>query len=290
MGEPRILWDRWPHPAVLAGRWVAALDQAMNKGRDRRMKGVLAVLVLVSGAGVTGWILAALPGRWAELVVLAVLVAQRALVDHVRAVGDALRISVPSGRLMVARIVGRDTAAMDEAAVARAAVESAAENLSDGVVAPVFWYVLAGLPGLLVYKIVNTADSMIGHRTERHEAFGWAAARLDDVLNWIPARLTALLIWLVSPQLWSQAVWRLVRADARRHASPNAGWPEAVMARALNIALAGPRIYGGRVMDAPFVNQTARRDIGAAEVAQAVRVLWQVWAVLLVVAMLGTAF
>lgn len=284
IGEPRLLWDRWPHPAVLAGRWVALLDEALNKGSDRRARGMLALAVLVIGTFCLGWFLAALPGWWAEVIVLAVLVAQRSLVDHVRAVGAALRVSLPAARIAVARIVGRDTATMSESAVARAAIESGAENLSDGVVAPVFWYVVAGLPGLLVYKIVNTADSMIGHRTPRHEAFGWAAARLDDVLNWIPARLTAALIWLVSPQLWSKGLWREVRADARRHASPNAGWPEAVMARALDVALSGPRAYQGRMIDAPFVHERGRRDIGPAEVGQAVRVLWQVWAVLLAVA------
>lgn len=287
-GEPRVLWERWPHPAVLAGRAVAALDARLNLGEERRARGVVAVAVLVLGAGLAGLLLAWLPGRWAEVIVLAVLVAQRSLADHVRAVGDALRISLPAGRLAVARIVGRDTAAMTEPAVARAAIESAAENLSDGVVAPVFWYAVAGLPGLLVYKIVNTADSMIGHRTPRHEAFGWAAARLDDLLNLIPARLTALLLWLVSPQLWSrERFWRGVRADARRHASPNAGWSEAVMARALDVALSGPRAYRGRTIDAPFVNEGGRRDPGPAEVGQSVRLLWQVWAVLLAAAVLG---
>lgn len=290
-GEPRLIWDRWPHPAVLAGRFVALLDDSLNRDDNRRARGLLAVAVLVVAAGAAGWFLAALPGWWAEVLVLAVLLAQRSLVDHVRAVGHALQVSTGSARIAVARIVGRDTGCMDDAAIARAAIESAAENLSDGVVAPVFWYTVAGLPGLLIYKIVNTADSMIGYRNDRYEDFGRTAARLDDLLNVIPARLTAAIIWLVSPQLWSRpGLWAAIRADARHHASPNAGWPEALMARALGVALAGPRSYQGRSTDAPFVNDDGRRDIGAAEVGQAVRVLWQVWAVLLALAMVGTLF
>lgn len=291
IGEPRALWDRWPHPAVLAGRLISILDDSMNREGSRAMRGVLALAVLVIVAWGIGQALAILPGWWAEVIVLTVLLAQRALVDHVTAVGNALRISLPSARIMVARIVGRDTAGLDAPAVARATIESAAENLSDGVVAPVFWFAVAGLPGLLIYKIVNTADSMIGHRNERYKDFGRAAARLDDLLNLIPARLTAVLIWLVSPQLWSRpGLWQGIRADARRHASPNAGWPEAVMARALDVTLAGPRAYQGRMTDRPFVNEGAAHDIGAREVAQSVTVLWQVWAVLLAIAVVTQSF
>lgn len=288
-GEPRLLWERWSHPAVLAGRWVAALDTWLNRDEGRRARGVLATVMLVLGAGILGCLLAWLPGSLAEVVVLAVLLAQRSLVDHVAGVAQALNISLASGRIAVARIVGRDTAPMDKAAVARAAIESAAENLSDGVVAPVFWFVVAGLPGLLIYKIVNTADSMIGYRTPRHKDFGWAAARLDDLLNLIPARLTALLIWLISPQLWGQSGhWQTMSADARRHASPNAGWSEAVMARALDVALSGPRAYHGQMQDMAYVNRDGQRDIGAAEIGAAVRVLWQVWALILAIAVIAS--
>ncbi|MCC7319404.1 MAG: cobalamin biosynthesis protein [Rubellimicrobium sp.] len=290
-GEPRALWSRWPHPAVLAGRAVAALDARLNRGGARRLAGVGAVAVLVAGGAILGLILAALPWRVAEVVVVAILVAQRSLADHVAAVAGALRLSLADGRLVVGRIVGRDTGAMDAPAVARAAIESAAENLSDGVVAPVFWFAVAGLPGILVYKAVNTADSMIGHRTPRHEAFGWAAARLDDLLNLIPARLTALLLWLAAPHLWSgRGLWRAIRRDAGRHVSPNAGWPEAAMARALGVALAGPRAYGGRLRDFPFVNDGGRRDIGAAEVTRAVAMLWRVWGIILAAALLCGLF
>jgi adenosylcobinamide-phosphate synthase len=158
--------------------------------------------------------------------------------------------------------------------VARAAIESAAENLSDGVIAPLFWFAVAGLPGMVVYKMVNTADSMIGHRTPRHEAFGWAAARLDDVLNLVPARLTALLIGLVVPRGES---WHVILRDAPLHRSPNAGWPEAAMAAGLDVALSGPRSYHGALRDYPFVHPEGRRDIGADDVDSAVAVLWRVW-------------
>ena len=233
LGEPRWLWDRWPHPAVLMGRAVGALDATLNRGRGRRAKGVAAVLILCVGAGALGRAIAAIPDFGVlETIAAAILLAQRSLAQHVRAVADALRLSLPEGRRMVARIVGRDTASLDAAGVARAAIESAAENLSDGVVAPAFWFLIAGLPGLAVYKVVNTADSMIGHRTPRHEAFGWAAARLDDLLNLVPARLTAGLIAL------GHGVWRVgpVLRDARLHRSPNAGWPEAAMALVLDVS------------------------------------------------------
>jgi adenosylcobinamide-phosphate synthase len=179
-------------------------------------------------------------------------------------------------------IVGRDTAAMDEPAVARAAIESAAENFSDGVVAPAFWFAVAGLPGLIAYKAVNTADSMIGHRTPRHEQFGWASARLDDVLNLVPARLSALLLWLCGPR----GPWRPIIADARLHRSPNAGWPEAAMARVLDVALSGPRSYHGEMRDYPWVHPRGRKDIGAPEIEASVRILWRAWAILLALALL----
>ena len=273
-GEPRAIWSRWPHPAVLMGRAVGWLDARLNAAPGQRLKGVAAVAVLVAGAVLLGLALHALPFALAEILVGAVLLAQKSLADHVRAVADALRLSVGDGRRSVAMIVGRDTAAMDGPAVARAAIESAAENLSDGVIAPLFWFLIGGLPGLLVYKAVNTADSMIGHRTPRHEAFGWAAARLDDALNWVPARLTALMIWAGHgrPGVWSDIV-----ADARRHRSPNAGWPEAAMARVLDLALSGPRSYGGRLTDFPFVHPEGSRDPGPAAIDAAVAALWRVW-------------
>ena len=274
LGEPKMLWSRLPHPAVLMGRAVAFADTRLNHGPARRLKGVLAVALLVLGAALLGAVLQAL-GPVAEVIVGAILLAQKSLVQHVTAVAQGLRCGVAPGRAAVAMIVSRDTREMDRDGVARAAIESAAENLSDGVIAPLFWFLLAGLPGLLVYKIVNTADSMIGYRTPRYAAFGWGAARLDDVLNLIPARLTALLIALPQGQ-WRAlpAIWR----DARRHRSPNAGWPEAAMARALGIALAGPRAYNGQRQEFAWVNATGRRPLLAQDIEAAGAVLWQTWA------------
>ena len=278
LGEPRWLWSRLAHPAILMGRLVGALDDRLNRGTARRAKGVLALGILVIVGAAIGSGLAALPGIWAEVIVGAMLIAQKSLVEHVRAVADALGVGLAEGRDAVGMIVGRDTGAMDAPAVARGAIESAAENFSDGVLAPVFWFALGGLPGLLIYKFTNTADSMIGYRTPRHEAFGWAAARFDDALNLVPARLSALIFMGVG-RGWSDS--RAIAADARRHRSPNAGWPEAAMARALGVALAGPRSYDGEMRDFPFVNEGGAREVGADDIRAACGVLWRAWAVVL---------
>lgn len=276
MGEPRWLWSRVPHPAVLMGRLIGWADMRFNTG-PRWHNGVLVVMGLVAGAALIGVVIEALPLGWLwSLVGGAILLAQKSLVQHVQAVADGLRYGVGEGRRAVAMIVGRDTREMDEPAVARAAIESAAENFSDGVIAPAFWYLVGGLPGILVYKIVNTADSMIGYRTPRHEDFGWAAARLDDVLNWVPARITAALIALA---FWSGRAVDVVRQDAGLHRSPNAGWPEAAMAGVLDVALSGPRSYHGQSRDFPWVNGSGERQIGVAEIERAISVLWRVWAV-----------
>ena len=276
MGEPRWLWSRVPHPAVLMGRLIGWADIRFNTG-PRWHNGVLVVMGLVAGAALLGVVIEALPLGWLwSLIGGAILLAQKSLVQHVQAVADGLRYGVGEGRRAVAMIVGRDTRAMDEPAVARAAIESAAENFSDGVIAPAFWFLVGGLPGILVYKIVNTADSMIGYRTPRHEEFGWAAARLDDVLNWVPARITACLIALA---FWSGRAVDVVRQDAGLHRSPNAGWPEAAMAGVLDVALAGPRSYHGQSRDFPWVNGSGERQIGVAEIERAISVLWRVWAV-----------
>lgn len=277
-GEPHWLWSRLPHPAVVMGRAVSWLDAKLNRGDNRKAKGVLALLVLVLGAGLAGAAIAALPdGGLLEVLAAAILLAQRSLVDHVRAVGDALRLSLSDGRRMVARIVGRDTSALDGAGVARAAIESAAENLSDGVVAPALAFLVFGLPGLMIYKITNTADSMIGHRTPRHEQFGWAAARFDDLLNWIPARLTAALILLAHGRFDPAPVLR----DGPLHRSPNAGWPEAAMAVVLDVALSGPRSYNGVMTAFPWVWPEGRADPGPDQIDAACTALWRAWAGLL---------
>lgn len=283
LGEPDWLWGRFAHPAVLMGRAVAALDRRLNN--DTRRAGVLAVFLLVAGAMAAGAVLAALPGYWAEVFVGAVMLAQRSLVQHVRRVGDALRVSRGDGRRAVAMIVGRDVRQMDDAAVARAAIESGAENFSDGVIAPLVWFMVAGLPGLLAYKVVNTADSMIGYRTAKYENFGWAAARLDDLVNWVPARLTAGLIWLAAPR----GTWRAIRHDAGLHRSPNAGWPEAAMAPALGVSLSGPRSYDGAMQDFPWVNPAGRKTAGPDDIDAAVRLLWKAWGLAMAVLVLAAA-
>ncbi len=277
MGEPRWLWDHMPHPAIVMGHAVGWIDETLNFGPQKRLMGIAAMIALGTAALGLGWGLRWL-GWGAEVLVIAVLLAQKSLVDHVRDVADALRLSLGDARRALARIVGRDTAAMDQPAMARAAIESAAENLSDGVIAPVFWYLIAGLPGLLLYKITNTADSMIGYRTERHQEFGWAAARFDDLLNLIPARLTALLITLPHGLIRR---WPEIAAEARQHRSPNAGWPEAAIARVLDVALSGPRSYGGEMHDYPYVNAAGQKDIGPDQIDAACTVLWRVWAVAL---------
>ena len=275
LGEPRALWSRSPHPVVLMGRAIGWCDLRFNTGAARKAKGVAVMAALSAAAIATGLLIRAIPDfGLLEILLGAVLLAQRSLVDHVRAVADGLRRSLGDGRRAVARIVGRDTAAMGPAEVARGAIESAAENFSDGVVAPAFWFLLFGLPGILFYKLVNTADSMIGHRTPRHEQFGWAAARLDDLLNLIPARLSALLIAVTNGWFDPAPILR----DAPRHRSPNAGWPEAALAPALGVALSGPRSYNGRMSDFPWVWPEGRRDIGAAEIDAAADALWRAWA------------
>lgn len=272
LGEPKWLWARLPHPAVVMGRAVGVLDARMND--DTRGAGAFAVSIMLVGAIALGLMLMVLPGIWAEVIVGAVLLAQKSLVEHVQRVGDALRLSLGEARRAVAMIVGRDVRDMDAPAVARGAIESAAENLSDGVIAPAFWFAIGGLPGLLAYKIVNTADSMIGYRTPKYENFGWAAAKLDDILNWIPARLTALLIWGIT----RRGSWGNIAADASLHRSPNAGWPEAAMAPALGVSLSGPRSYDGVIEDFDWVHAEGRKDAGPDDIDGAVDMLWKAWA------------
>ena len=259
VGYPDALFRAIRHPVVWAGALIGWMDRTLNREGlpppVRRRRGVLAVAtLLLASAGPAAVLAALLP--WPLLIVLAAtLPAQRSLHAYVAAVGTALRDGgLPAGRRAVAHIVGRNPDTLDEAAVVRAAIESLAENFSDGVVAPAVWGLLAGLPGMAAYKAVNTADSMIGHLTPRHRSFGWAAARLDDLVNLPASRLSVL--WLALAACLHRdarpgAALRAVRRDARQHRSPNAGWPEAAMAGALGLRLAGPRTYGTvRVEDA----------------------------------------
>ena len=288
LGEPKQVWSRVPHPAVLMGRLIDYADTRTNHGDNRRMKGLALMVILVVAAYLLGRAIEFIPGIWADVLVGAVMLAHKSLVDHVRAVSDALVSSLSEGRRAVAQIVGRDVSGMDEPAVARSAIESAAENFSDGVLAPALWFALLGVPGILIYKISNTADSMIGYRTPRHEDFGWAAARFDDLLNWPAARLTAAL-FLLAGRVGDG--WATIAADARLHRSVNAGWPEAAMSRALGVALSGPRAYHGEMRDFPWVNEQGRRTIGPAEIDAAVTLLWRAWiAVLAISAVLWFLF
>jgi adenosylcobinamide-phosphate synthase len=260
LGYPDALFRAIRHPVVWWGVLIATLDRRLNREelcfRRRRRNGVLALVLLLLATVLPALLLqlallAALPLALAVAILAllaASLPAQRSLHDHVRAVADALEHDgLQAGREAVSRIVGRNPRHLDEAGVVRAAIESLAENFSDGIVAPAFWCGLAGLPGGVFYKAVNTADSMIGHRTARHEAFGWASARLDDLINLPASRLAALWLLLAAlllPGADAAGGWRALRRDARHHRSPNAGWPEAAMAGALGLRLAGPRIYG----------------------------------------------
>ncbi len=284
LGEPKWLWSRVPHPTVVMGRTVDWLDRQLNSGNHRRLKGMFAVLLLAVSGWFAGRIISALPGAAVvEILLAAAVLSHRSLVDHVRDVASALRASLAQGRSAVARIVGRDTADLDRPAIVRAAIESAAENLSDGVIAPAFWFLLLGLPGLLVYKVVNTADSMIGYKTNRHADFGLATARLDDLLNLIPARLTAFLI--AAAHLRPDA-WQIIRRDAPLHRSPNAGWPEAAIAVCLSVSLAGPRAYAGQLQDFPQVHPEGRQDLGPADIDAAASALWRTWALALAIVIL----
>jgi adenosylcobinamide-phosphate synthase len=263
-GYPEPLYRAIRHPVVWLGALIAGLDRALNLERfdegARRWLGVVAlVLVLEAVACVTlplALALGSIRGGWLVAALLAAtLLSQRSLHRHVGDVARALEAEgLEAGRRAVAKIVGRDPQSLDQAGVCRAAIESLAENLSDGVVAPAFWAALGGLPAMALYKAINTADSMIGHRSARYRAFGWAAARLDDLVNWPAARLTSFLLLLAAttlPQGRPGDAWRAIWRDARRHRSPNAGWCEAAMAGALGLRLAGPRLYGGeRIPDA----------------------------------------
>ena len=277
-GWPRALYRRVGHPVGLFARIIGGCEARWNRpGHSfaaRRALGIptlLVPLVLVAGAGwaLERWVIASL-GAWGWIAVAILAwpaLAQRSLFDHARAVGERIDAGdLPGARGAVGMIVGRDTAALDESGVARAAIESLAESFCDGVAAPLFWLFLLGLPGVWAYKAVNTADSLIGHREARWRAFGWAAARTDDLANWIPARLSGLLLCLAGGGGW-HTWWR----DARQHASPNAGWPEAAMAGALGLRLAGPVAYDGVMHNKPWIGESDS-DAGGGDIDRALAI------------------
>jgi adenosylcobinamide-phosphate synthase len=281
LGYPDRLLRRVGHPVTWMGALIGALDRGLNHDTAppaaRRMAGTISVLILITTIGTIAFLLerglARLPFGWVAAALLAsTLLAQRSLHEHVGRVATALdEAGLAAGRQAVSHIVGRDAASLDQAGVARAAIESLAENFSDGVVAPALWMAIGGLTGAAAYKAINTADSMIGHRTPRHAAFGFAAARLDDLVNLPASRLSALLI--VAAAAFTKgasaaAAWRAVRRDASRHRSPNAGYPEAAMAGALGLMLAGPRVYGGIPVDDAMMGD-GRRAADAADIRAA---------------------
>jgi len=276
-GYPQALLRAIGHPVTWIGALIALLDRRLNSTKSGRAAGIIALLVLLvivgSIAAIVQHALLKLPfGLLITALIGSSLVAQRSLYRHVNNVATALeRDGIAAGRTAVAHIVGRDTELLDEAGIARAAIESLAESFSDGVVAPVFWIAIAGLPGAALYKAINTADSMIGHHTERYEHFGWAAARLDDLVNLPASRLSALLLIAAAALRrdgTAAEAWRTVWFDAPRHRSPNAGYPEAAMAGALGLSLGGPRTYDGeRIEDATMGN--GRWDATAADIRRA---------------------
>ncbi len=281
VGYPNVVYRLMGHPVTWIGKLITWCDEAWNSGTrsSRRVYGVLTLTLLLVVAVLSGLVIAGildrlLPGL-ASLILCGVLastlLAQRSLDEHVLAVAQSLETEgLSGGRKAVAHIVGRETQGLDEAAICRAAIESLAENFSDGVVAPLFWMVVGGLPGALAYKAINTADSMIGHRTERYEDFGWASARFDDLVNLPASRLSALWLALAAIPLGlsPRGALATIRRDASHHRSPNAGWPEAAMAGALGIRLSGPRVYDGVRVEERWVgeggSQLTAKDIRTA--------------------------
>lgn len=289
IGDPVWLWQRLPHPVVVFGKAISFFDRHFNAEHlpdlARRRNGVMSIVALLFGAAIAGWAIHGLFaffgwfGILVEAGLVAIFLAQKSLADHVSEVSSALRSEgLEGGRRAVSRIVGRDPETLDEPGVCRAAIESLAENFSDGVVAPALWYGVFGLPGLFIYKMLNTADSMIGHKSETYIDFGWAAARLDDVANWPAARLSILLIAagaLVKKGI--SALGNTIRVavrDGGLHRSPNSGRPEAAMAGALDIQLAGPRVYGGEVVREPMINGSGRDTATVSDVEAGISIFY----------------
>ena len=293
LGDPDWLWKRVPHPVAMFGRVISFFEAQrsgwklddLGTGQGHAPGFVAGIILLAAFAilcifvsAVVDWVSAFSSwfGWGIELLIVVTLIAQKSLYDHVKRVRDALRADgLESGRDAVSMIVGRDVLHLDVSGVCKAAIESLAENFSDGVVAPIFWYAVLGLPGILFYKAVNTADSMIGHRNEKYENFGKASAVLDDWLNWPAARLSAGLAWAAvfvrqgaEP---SRTLWQTVLSDAPQHRSPNAGWPEAAFAAGLGISLGGNRTYGTQQINAQKLNANGRDNLEIADINRALR-------------------
>ena len=266
IGDPNWVYRRIPHPVAIIGNMIGKLDLLLNKpdlkSLTRKLLGVLFLIICLFITGIIGWATQLMlrfieMNLYIEALVVSIFIAQNSLYRHVRSVANAFRTGdIIKARIAVSYIVGRDPTHLDEAGVCRASIESLSENFSDGVIAPIFWYLIAGIPGILIYKTLNTADSMVGHLNDKYTSFGWASARLDDIANFIPARFTALLICLTAMVIPSTRGFRALKValnDANQHRSVNAGWPEAAMAGALDIRLAGPRVYEGVPVDDPWM-------------------------------------
>jgi adenosylcobinamide-phosphate synthase len=280
IGYPQAVHSRISHPVVWIGSLITFLDQRLNKPgvgpAEGRLRGIVALAVLLAAAFVPAYVIAHILSGWrigwlVEMLLATALIAQKSLKDHVVAVYDGLGRSLPEARRAVGMIVGRDPAELDQSGISRAALESLAENTSDGIVAPVLWYALLGLPGIAVYKAINTADSMIGHKSEKYQWFGWASARLDDVVNLPASRLTGLLFAACRPQRFQEIV-AVMRRDAPKHPSPNAGWPEAAMAAALGVRFGGPRRYQGETVELPWMGE-GRTALTRADIKTGVRMM-----------------
>ena len=299
-GYPDRLYKAIGHPVSWIGSLISSLDRLLNRpaesDRRRRLYGVLALVAIVGlPAAIAGSLEFLLSSYHAGLAVLVIagstLLSQQSLAEHVKAVAEALETDgLAGGREAVSKIVGRDPEQLDEAGISRAAIESLAENFSDGIVAPAFWLALDGLAGGVAYKAANTADSMIGHLTPTHRAFGWAAARFDDLVNLPASRIAALLLVAaaaLTPGADAGAAWQAVLRDAGKHRSPNAGWPESAMAGALGLELAGPRVYSGKMVRDAFMGEGGRRIATAADIRRALKLFWL--ADLLLIGLLGLA-
>lgn len=287
LGEPDVLWSRLPHPVVFFGRAVSLADKRLNMRDDSEdaqyRKGALAVFLLLILSLLISLMLQHFIGMFGyfgvafEIFIVFVLLAQKSLSDHVEHVAQGLRDEgLEGGRKAVSMIVGRDPSSLDQSGVSRAAIESLAENFSDGVVAPVFWYMIFGLPGIIVYKMINTADSMIAYRNEKYLWFGRVAAQVDDLANWLPARISAVLISIGSGLLGGANSFKnsLIKAlqDSGLHRSPNAGWPEAAMAGGADIALGGPRKYPDEIVQQAYLNSSGKTNLGPNDIDQAIKI------------------
>jgi adenosylcobinamide-phosphate synthase len=298
-GYPEALFRIIGHPAQWIGAFIAWLDQTLNTKPDDEIEGLLrggiAVILFLGATAFPAYmlqdLLTEIPGGWLiNALIATAFIAQKSMRDHVQDVANALSSSIAAARISVAKIVGRDTTQLDESGIAKAALESLAENTADGIVAPVFWYALLGLPGLIAYKAINTADSMIGHKSDRHMFFGLCAAKLDDLVNLPASRLTALFFAAAAAFTSTNAAQRALQSawnDATKHKSPNAGWPEAAMAGALGLKFGGPRAYEDGIVDLPWMGngrETMTRADIAAGLALYDKALWIMFTVLALLA------